>query len=221
MDCAGVGAASTIDAVQTGPPEYMRMSPNALRNDAPGIPPRLHRLLESTSQRLRNLAKLDPKVEPFTGSGTACEYVEEICCDLQKRGCDGAAEELRRRGAAVLEAAGIIILPSICKGDPGEIADWSDRFGLTPILDSDALHGHVMAFVGALVLMAEYVDGICEDLKQSGGQGGEREPDRSKVRAAMVWLREHVIGEVIAGLLIILIVAIAILKWPWIKEFLG
>jgi len=55
----------------------------------------------------------------------------------------------------------------------------------------------------------------------SDGQAREGVSDRSKVPAAMVWLREHVIDEVIAGLLIILIVAIAIWKWPWIKELLG
>jgi len=115
-------------------------------------------------------------VEPFTGSGKACEYVEEICRDLHERGYDGAAQELQGRAKAVLEAAGTIILPKMCKGDPDEIAECSEHFGLTPVFDSDALRVHVMAFLGSLGLMAEYVEGICDDLKQSDGQGGGAVP---------------------------------------------
>ena len=98
-----------------------------------------------------------------------------------------------------MEAAGTIILPRMCKGDPDGIAEWSERFGLTPVFDSDALHSHVMAFVGALVLMAEYVDGICEDLKLSCGQGGVDSNVTNKTEIIMGDKYENVQGSTVVS----------------------
>ena len=150
---------------------------------------RLIRLLEETSRGLRDLATprglfahegphLD---ELYVKSGDVCRNVEEICCELERRGHVGAAGELRRLHDSVLVASTNALLPAVCEEFPGLREDLSEHIEPFPEFSLTTQQASIEQCVGALLMMAAHVDGIIADLKRkgdtvvsAGGQGGDR-----------------------------------------------